>query len=155
MHFVSIILCLIPAIPLYLFLISPAIPYVLFLICGKQISHTNQPLNKTKIIPQPKPRDNIIRNKRTKAPRQIKKNTVNHSPLSLPQEKDWFETIETVNVHDMYRPRPIPVNTINSMHKNPIYDIRGLDKAVCPKFVASPWLQSSAEPDRSSKSLCA
>jgi hypothetical protein len=78
----------------------------------------------------------------------------------LPQqkEKDWFETIETVNVknsHLINIYRPIGANTIGSSHKGAIYDIRGRDKAVCPKFVVSPWLQSSWEPDRSSKSLCA
>lgn len=78
----------------------------------------------------------------------------------LPQEKekDWFETIETVDVknsHLINIYRPIGANTIGSSHKAAIYDIRGLDKAVCPKFVVSPWLQSSYEPDRSSKSLCA
>jgi hypothetical protein len=78
----------------------------------------------------------------------------------LPQEKekDWFETIETVDVknsHLINIYRPIGANTIGSSHKEAIYDIRGLDKAVCPKFVVSPWLQSSTEPDRSSKSLCA
>ena len=78
----------------------------------------------------------------------------------LPQEKekDWFETIETVDVknsHLINIYRPIGANTIGNTHKAAIYDIRGLDKAVCPKFVVSPWLQSSYEPDRSSKSLCA
>lgn len=78
----------------------------------------------------------------------------------LPQqkEKDWFETIETVDVknsHLINIYRPIGANTIGNTHKGAIYDIRGLDKAVCPKFVVSPWLQSSWEPDRSSKSLCA
>jgi len=78
----------------------------------------------------------------------------------LPQqkEKDWFETIETVDVknsHLINIYRPIGANTIGETHKYAIYDIRGLDKAVCPKFVVSPWLQSSAEPDRSYKSLCA
>lgn len=78
----------------------------------------------------------------------------------LPQqkEKDWFEVIETVDVknsHLINIYRPIGANTIGSTHKGAIYDIRGLDKAVCPKFVVSPWNQSSWEPDRSSKSLCA
>jgi hypothetical protein len=78
----------------------------------------------------------------------------------MPQEKekDWFETIETVDVknsHLINIYRPIGADTIGSTHKYAIYDIRGLDKAVSPKFVVSPWLQSSAEPDRSSKSLCA
>jgi hypothetical protein len=77
----------------------------------------------------------------------------------LPKEKDddWFETIETVNVknsHLINIYRPIGVNTIGSTHKNSTYDLRGTDKAVCPKFVVAPWNQSSIEPDRSMKSLC-
>jgi hypothetical protein len=77
----------------------------------------------------------------------------------LPQEKekDWFETIDTVNVknsHLINLYRPIGANTIGSSHKEAIYDIRGLDNAVCPKFVVSPWMQSSTEPDESLKSLC-
>jgi hypothetical protein len=77
----------------------------------------------------------------------------------LPQEKekDWFETIDTVEVknsHLINLYRPIGANTIGSTHKEAIYDIRGLDGAVCPKFTVSPWLQSSTEPDRSTKSLC-
>lgn len=83
-----------------------------------------------------------------------------NSESFLPQqkEKDWFETIETVdvkNTHLINIYRPIGANTIGSTHKGAIYDIRGLDKAVCPKFVVSPFLNSSWEPDRSSKSLCA
>lgn len=77
----------------------------------------------------------------------------------LPQEeeKDWFETIETVDVknsHLINIYKPIGVNTIGSCQKNATYDLRGTDKAVCPKFVVSPWMQSSIEPDRSMKSLC-
>lgn len=77
----------------------------------------------------------------------------------LPQEeeKDWFETIEQVDVKNsnlinIYR--PIGVNTIGSSQKAASYDIRGYDGAICPKFVNGPWLQSSYEPDRSTKSLC-
>lgn len=77
----------------------------------------------------------------------------------LPQEeeKDWFETIEQVDVKNsnlinIYR--PIGVNTIGSSQKAASYDIRGYDGAVAPKFVVGPWLQSSYEPDRSTKSLC-
>lgn len=82
-----------------------------------------------------------------------------NSNAYLPQEKekDWFETIETTDVknsHLINIYRPIGADTIGSTHKGAIYDIRGIDKAVCPKFVVSPWLQSSWEPDRSSKSLC-
>lgn len=77
----------------------------------------------------------------------------------MPQEKerDWFETIETVDVKsnnliNIYR--PIGVNTIGSTHKNASYDIRGTNDAVCPKFTVSPWQQSSIEPDRSTNKLC-
>lgn len=77
----------------------------------------------------------------------------------LPQEEeqDWFETIEQVDVKNsnlinIYR--PIGVNTIGSSQKAASYDIRGYDGAICPKFVNGPWLQSSYEPDRSTKSLC-
>lgn len=83
----------------------------------------------------------------------------NNSKSYLPQEreKEWFEKIETVDIKDsrainIYK--PINTNLIGSSEKI-VYDIRDLEKAVCPKFVTSPWLQSSWEPDRSSKSLCA
>jgi hypothetical protein len=77
----------------------------------------------------------------------------------LPKDnnKDWFETIDAVEVKNadlinLYR--PIGANTIGNTHKIACYDIRGLEGAICPKFTISPWLQSSVEPDRSTKSLC-
>lgn len=77
----------------------------------------------------------------------------------LPQEeeKDWFETIETVNVknsHLINTYKPIGVNTIGTSLKNASYDLRGTGDAICPKYTVAPWLQSSTEPDRTSKSLC-
>lgn len=80
-----------------------------------------------------------------------------NSYLPQEEEKDWFETIETVDVknsHLINIYRPIGVNTIGSSLKNASYDIRGNGSAIAPKFVVSPWLQSSYEPDRSSKILC-
>lgn len=79
----------------------------------------------------------------------------------LPQEKekDWFETIdptETVNVknsHLLNLHRPIGANTIGNTHRNAIYDIRGRDNAICPKFLSMPFNQTTNEPDRSMKSL--
>lgn len=94
--------------------------------------------------------------KNNKGTERDKYNSDNFLPKQ--KEKDWFETIETVDVknsHLINIYRPIGANTIGSSHKGAIYDLRGLDKAVCPKFVVSPFLQSSWEPDRSSKSLCA
>ncbi len=77
----------------------------------------------------------------------------------LPQEKekDWFETVDAVDVknsHLINIYRPMGVNTIGSSHKNSSYDLRGTDRAICPRFEAGPWMQSSTEPDRSMKSLC-
>lgn len=80
-----------------------------------------------------------------------------NSFLPQEEEKDWFETIEQVDVKNsnlinIYR--PIGANTIGSSQKAASYDIRGYADATCPKFVVSPWLQSSYEPDRSNKGLC-
>lgn len=77
----------------------------------------------------------------------------------LPKEytKDWFDTIDSVNVkgaHLINIYRPIGVNTIGNTHKCASYDIRGTGDAICPQYVVSPWLQSSVQPDRSSKPLC-
>jgi hypothetical protein len=78
----------------------------------------------------------------------------------LPQEenKDWFETIETTDVknsHLINLHRPIGVNTIGSSNKGASYDLRGYDGVVAPKFVTGPFNNSSWEPHRGTKSLCA
>lgn len=77
----------------------------------------------------------------------------------LPQqeEKDWFETIETVNVknsHLINIYRPIGVNTVGNTNRNSSYDIRGDGGAIAPKYVVSPWMQSSYEPNLTQKTLC-
>jgi len=84
---------------------------------------------------------------------EINKNSTNKINTDI---HDWFETIESVNVknsHLINVYRPINTNTICQETKK--YDIKKLDNAVCPKFVVSPWLQSSVTPDRSFKDLCA
>lgn len=76
----------------------------------------------------------------------------------LPQEvnKNWFEVmpepIKVKNRHLINVTRPVGVNTIGTSLKNASYDIRGTPP--CPKFVLSPWLQSSIEPDINIKGLC-
>ena len=76
----------------------------------------------------------------------------------LPQEhsKDWFEVmpdpVSVKNRHLINISRPVGINTIGNSLKNPSYDIRGTPPN--PKFVASPWLQSSIEPDIGSGGLC-
>lgn len=75
----------------------------------------------------------------------------------LPQEvnDDWFELIpEAISVknrHLINITKPIGVNTIGSSKANASYDLRGAPS--CPKFVTSPWLNSSIEPDNNLKPL--
>lgn len=69
----------------------------------------------------------------------------------LPKEHrdDWYEVMpEPVSVKNrnlINVTRPIGVNTISTTKKNASYDIRGAPP--CPKYVVSPFLNSSIEPD--------
>lgn len=75
----------------------------------------------------------------------------------LPQEvnDDFFEVIpEPISVknrHLINISQPIGINTIGTSLKNASWDIRGAPS--CPKYVVSPWLQSSIEPDVNLKPL--
>ena len=78
----------------------------------------------------------------------------------LPKDvnNDWFETdfsnaqvgVDDSNlvVTDRY---VVGVNTIGNSLKNPSYDIRAAP--ACPKFVVSPWGNSTIEPDFNIKSF--
>lgn len=76
----------------------------------------------------------------------------------LPQvsNKDWFdvppEPVNVKNRHLINVTRPIGVDSVASSKKNASHDIRG--SPVCPKFVVSPWLQSSIDPDINNKGFC-
>jgi hypothetical protein len=78
----------------------------------------------------------------------------------LPKEKhkDWFddpyESTSVKNTHLINIYRPIGINTISTTLKNPSWDIRGTPSN--PKYVASPFLNSSWEPDTNlrNQSLC-
>lgn len=75
----------------------------------------------------------------------------------LPQEvnDDWFdnqyEPVSVKNRHLINVTRPIGINSIGSSKKNASHDLRGTP--ACPKFVVSPFLNSSIEPDINIKSL--
>lgn len=75
----------------------------------------------------------------------------------LPQEvnDDWFEVqpepISVKNRHLINITKPIGINTIGTSLRNASYDIRG--NPACPKFVVSPFLNSSIEPDTNLKPL--
>jgi hypothetical protein len=75
----------------------------------------------------------------------------------LPQEvnDDWFEVqpepISVKNRHLINITKPIGINTIGTSLKNASHDIRGAPS--CPKYVVSPFLNSSIEPDTNLKPL--
>lgn len=75
----------------------------------------------------------------------------------LPQEvnDDWFEVqpepISVKNRHLINITKPIGINTIGTSLKNASYDIRGTPAN--PKYVVSPFLNSSIEPDVNLKPL--
>ena len=76
--------------------------------------------------------------------------------LAKETNQSWFEVppepISIKNRHLINISRPIGVNTIGNSLRNPSYDLRGSPPN--PKFVVSPWMQSTIEPDLNIKGLC-
>lgn len=72
------------------------------------------------------------------------------------EENDWFDTvpepIKVKNRHLININRPIGIDTIGSSMKIACRDIRGNIPA--PKFVVSPFLNSSVEPDVATVGFC-
>ena len=91
---------------------------------------------------------------------KYKTSEIFNSKYYLPTQKsvnnDWFEVIpEAISVknrHLINVSKPIGINTIGTSLRNASWDIRGSPQN--PKFVISPWLQSTIEPDTNIKSLC-
>ena len=84
-----------------------------------------------------------------------------NSSALLPKEQnnDWFDTcadttksLKSKNRHLININRPIGVTTISTQRKNPSYDVRG--NPANPKYVISPFLNSSYEPDINSSGIC-
>lgn len=84
-------------------------------------------------------------------------NSQNYLPNEKSANPNWFDVvpdaISVKNRHLINVSKPIGINTIGTSLRNPSYDIRGSPPN--PKFVISPWLQSTIEPDNNFKSLCA
>jgi len=76
--------------------------------------------------------------------------------LAKETNQNWFEVppepISIKNRHLINISRPIGVNTIGNSLRNPSYDLRGSPPN--PKFIVSPWMQSTIEPDLNIKGLC-
>ena len=81
-----------------------------------------------------------------------------NSARYLPQEvnDDWFEVphepVSIKNRHLIQTVRPESIDSIATSQKNATWDIRGNE--ACPKFVVSPWMNSSIEPDYNIRSWC-
>jgi hypothetical protein len=84
-----------------------------------------------------------------------------NSSALLPKEQnnDWFDTCADVtkqfkikNRHLININRPIGIATISTQRKNPSYDVRG--NPANPKYVISPFLNSSYEPDINASGIC-
>ena len=76
----------------------------------------------------------------------------------LPQQVNdqWFDNVpEPISVQNRYLiniSKQVGVNTIGTTKVNASHDFRG--DVYCPKFVVSPWMQSSIEPDTNLNGLC-
>lgn len=83
-------------------------------------------------------------------------NSKNYLPNEKSANPDWFDivpdAISVKNRHLINVSKPIGVNTVGCSLRNPSYDIRG--SPPCPKYVVSPWMNSTIEPDTNLKSLC-
>lgn len=81
-------------------------------------------------------------------------NSQNYLPDKKTENPEWFDTIPDAisvkNRHLINVSKPIGINTIGTSLRNPNYDIRGSEPN--PKFVISPWMQSTIEPDNNLKS---
>jgi len=91
---------------------------------------------------------------------KYKASEIFNSKNYLPNEKsinpEWWDivpdAIDVKNRNLINVSKAIGIDTIGTSLRNPSYDIRG--SPPCPKFVISPWLQSTIEPDTNLKSLC-
>jgi hypothetical protein len=76
----------------------------------------------------------------------------------LPKEAndEWFKTqkepVSVKNRHLINVVKPVGINTVQTSLRNASRDFRG--NPPCPKFVSSPWLNSSIEPDNNIRQLC-
>ena len=104
------------------------------------------------------PKNNIPEEKFTKVmPKDSKKALTTGDLLPKDENKDWFQVpnskfnlMEAINLE--IPEIKIGVDTVGQSRKNATYDLRAAPP--CPKFVVSPWSNSTIEPDYNTKPLC-
>lgn len=77
--------------------------------------------------------------------------------LPIDENKDWFQVpnkeFNLMQAVDLEVPEiKIGVDTVGQSRKNATYDLRAAPP--CPKFVVSPWSNSTIDPDYNTKPLC-
>ena len=83
-------------------------------------------------------------------------NRDNYLPNEQSLNSEWWDMVpeptSVKNRHLINTTKAMPITSIGGSLRNAGYDIRG--SPPCPKFIVSPWMQSTIEPDTNLKSLC-
>lgn len=90
-------------------------------------------------------------------PQKTKPTLTSAQLLPRDENKDWFQVpnskFNLMQAVDLEIPEiKIGVDTVGQSRKNATYDLR--TAPACPKFVVSPWSNSTIEPDYNTKPLC-
>lgn len=90
-------------------------------------------------------------------PAEIRQTLQSSDLLPMDENKDWFQNpskdFNLMQAVDLEVPEiKIGVDTVGQSRKNATYDIRAAPP--CPKFVVSPWGNSTIEQDYNTKPLC-
>lgn len=104
------------------------------------------------------PKDSLPDDKFKKVmPPETRKTLASSDLLPVEANKDWFQvpnpTFNLLQAVDLEIPEiKIGVDTVGQSRKNATYDLRAAPPN--PKFVVSPWSNSTIEPDYNTKPLC-
>jgi hypothetical protein len=90
-------------------------------------------------------------------PPETRKTLASSDLLPVEANKDWFQvpnpTFNLLQAVDLEIPEiKIGIDTVGQSRKNATYDLRAAPPN--PKFVVSPWSNSTIEPDYNTKPLC-
>ncbi len=90
-------------------------------------------------------------------PAQQRKTLTSNDLLPVDENKDWFQvpnsSFNLMQAVNLEVPEiKIGIDTVGQSRKNANYDLRVAPP--CPKFVVSPWSNSTIEPDYNTKTLC-
>lgn len=112
--------------------------------------------NNDKFVPSDNGNGNYASYEQHKTDYTVKELMDSDKLLPKDEDKDWFDTvpepIKVKNRHLINVNRPIGIDTVGSSMKIACRDLRGNIPA--PKYVVSPFLNSSVEPDVATVGFC-